>query len=654
MFNNNPFEEQKDLVIPPECNIVFVADVFAEEYAGGAELTTKAIIESAPNGVNICKIKASEITEKTIESGYQKYWVFGNYTSLNPNLIPLLVQRCKYSILEYDYKFCKYRSVEKHKAATGEDCDCHTQMHGKLVSAFMHAAKTVFWMSEKQLVRNVNLFPFLEDQNEGSRQIILSSVFDHHTFATLAELRQNATSNGKYIVLGSDSWVKGKEASIKYCEQNDLEYEVLWNLPYPEFLKKLSESEGIVYMPQGGDTCPRMILEAQLLGKTIVVNQNVQHAQEYPFTGGEAQDIWDYLTGRSEHFWLSTLDDMDVHPRISGYTTTYNCIDQKYPFIQSIESMLSFCEEVVVMDGGSTDGTWEQLEELSASNPKIAIYQHKVDWNSKRSAVEDGAQKARARAKCTQKYCWQQDVDEIVHEDHAILIHRLIPQFPAFVDLISLPVVEFWGPNGKVRCDVNPWKWRLSRNKPYITHGIPSHLRATDENGEMYALQGTDGCDYIHRESGKPLEHASFYTEEMHNLRAQAINGDADALQKYNEMFENLVSKVPGVFHYSWYDLERKIRTYRDFWQRHWESLYNVKQEDNAENNMFFDKPWSEVTDEDIADLAVKLENKLGGWIFHRKVNFDEPTPHLELKINPPGIMNDAKNTSNDLQLQPQ
>ena len=33
-----------------------------------------------------------------------------------------------------------------------------------------------------------------------------------------------------------------------------------------------------------------------------------------------------------------------------------------------------------------------------------------------------------------------------------------------------------------------------------------------------------------------------------------------------------------------------------------------VGREDTAENNMFFDKPWSEVTEQDIKDLSIKLQ----------------------------------------------
>ena len=652
MFGQSAFETE--VSVPPECNVVFVADLFEEDYAGGAEKTTQSLIDSAPKDINIFKVRARDVTQKTLESGYNKYWVFGNFATLNPNLFPIIVKNLKYSVLEYDYKFCKYRSIEKHKHETGKDCDCFQQIHGKLVSAFFHGANTVFWMSERQLDRYSEVFPFLLNTDEGSRQIVLSSFFKQSTFEKIKTLREKyKEKNGKFIVLGSDSWIKGKDSAVEYCKMNNLEYSVIWGKSYEETLELMAQSSGFVYLPKGGDTCPRMVLEAQMLGCELHINKNVQHHEEFPFTGGTIEDVFIYLSGRAEHFWMSTIDDMDWYPRISGYTTTYNCISQRYPFTESIMSMVPFCEEVVVMDGGSSDGTYEALQKLAKEEPKIRVFQNKVDWNAKRSAIEDGAQKARAREKCTQKYCWQMDVDEIVHEDHYQQIHVLCRQFPKFVDLISLPVVEYWGSLNKVRMDINPWKWRLSRNKSFITHGIPANLRLQDDEGNLYANLGTDGCDYVHVESGNPIPHASFFTPEMQQLKNEAVSGNEVAKAEYERYFNNVIDKVPGVFHYSWFDIERKIRTYRDFWQRHWESLFNIKQEDNAANNMFFDKPWSEVTDEDISGLAKKLSDEMGGWVFHRKVDFDNPTPHVNIKKSHPRIMHGkAENTSVNLQLQ--
>ena len=46
---------------------------------------------------------------------------------------------------------------------------------------------------------------------------------------------------------------------------------------------------------------------------------------------------------------------------------------------------------------------------------------------------------------------------------------------------------------------------------------------------------------------------------------------------------------------------------------------------------MFFDKRWVDVTDEEIDHLAMKLQDKMGGWIFHRKIDWDSPTPSVKL-----------------------
>jgi len=245
--------------------------------------------------------------------------------------------------------------------------------------------------------------------------------------------------------------------------------------------------------------------------------------------------------------------------------------------------------------------------------------------------VFDGAQKGAARASCTGEFCWQQDADEVVHENDYEKIRELIRSFPQEIDIISLPVIEYWGGPEKIRMDINPWKWRLSRNKPHITHGIPEDLQLIDSDGNTYAALGTDGCDYVHNENAQRLPHASFYTSEIHDVRLSALRGDANSMEQYNHWFARTTELLPSVHHYSWFNLERKIKTYRDYWSKHWQSLYDITQDDTAENNMFFQRPWSDVTDDDITSLAIKLSEELGGWIFHTPVDFSNPTPHMTL-----------------------
>lgn len=619
-------------------DIVWVADAFVEDYAGGAELTSDALIKSCP--VEIATIHSKDVNIELLKNHQGKYWIFGNYASLDKSLIPSIVANLQYSIIEYDYKYCKYRSPEKHFHIEKQHCNCASEQSGMMVSAFMHGAKSLWWMSEVQQKKYHELFPFLKEKIEST---VLSSVFDDATFAAIKILREkykNVERKG-WIVVGSPSWIKGAAEAKELCEKEGLDYEMLWGVSYDKVLDKLAQAEGFVCLPPGGDTCPRMVIEAKLLGCKLKLNENVQHKNEIWFDTDDLLDTESYLYLSRDRFWNGIKADMSYIPQISGYTTTKDCIEQNYPFEQCIESMLAFCDEVVVVDGGSTDGTWERLNVLSKENDKIIIHQQKRDWNTKRFAVFDGQQKALARSLCTKDFCWQMDSDEVVHEDDYEKITFLLKSLPKNIQLLALPVVEYWGSQDKVRLDINVWKWRLSRNLPHITHGIPASLRRFDKDGQLYSAQGSDGCDYVRSDNFEQIPVVHFITPDVENVRRTALSGDDNAKQAFEKWFNLVIKNLPGVHHFSWFSLPRKIKTYKNYWSRHWESLYDIKQEDTPENNKFFNKKWSEVTNDDIDSLAKKLKEEMGGWVFHEKIDFSKKTPHLRCDTLPPKNMKD-------------
>ena len=56
---------------------------------------------------------------------------------------------------------------------------------------------------------------------------------------------------------------------------------------------------------------------------------------------------------------------------------------------------------------------------------------------------------------------------------------------------------------------------------------------------------------------------------------------------------------------------------------------------------MFFDKAWSEITEDELDARAEKLSTELGGWIFHEKVDFSKNIPHLSIDRNHSNLMED-------------
>ena len=620
-----------------EANVIFVADAFLEDYGGGAERSTEALFETSP--FKVFKLHSSKVTTEEIKKGIDKIWIFFNYRSLDHNLIPLIVANLHYFIVEYDYKFCQYRSIDLHKRETGKDCDCHDTELGKIVSAFMHGSEHIFWMSQKQSEIYHERFPFLKDNN----QTILSSVFSVKDLEYIDALKFNKEPhNNKWAVIDGNSWIKGVEGSKNVVVNNNLqsEAEVLSGLPYYDLLRKLSEFKGLSFHPLGGDTCPRTTIEAKLLGLELNLGDKVQHKDEEWFSR-DSNEIEMYLLDRHKVFWKTIEVFLNRPISLSGYTTTKNVIKNDYPWEASIQSLLDFCDEVVVVDGGSDDGTWEELEKWSDREEKLRVYQVKRDWDNYRFAVFDGQQKSVARSLCKGDWCWQMDVDEVVHENDYEKIKKIARQVPKPAKLICLPVIDYWGKNDKVRVDVNPWKWRLSRNDTHITHDIPAAHRRYDTEGNVFSI-GSDGCDYVNIDGYEPIPNMNFYTKDHEAIRKELLNNISyrnENLQNYSKFINTAIKELPSVHHYSWFDIKRKIYTYKNYWSKHWASLYNKVTDDIPENNMFFDKKWSDVSDEEIVDLANKMDNELGGWVFHSRVDFSKPTPWYKVDSDHPKLI---------------
>jgi hypothetical protein len=276
--------------------IIVVSDMFSADYGGGAELTTDAIISYAPATLEIERRHCKLLTLEDIKNNKDAHWIVCNFATLEENIKVFFCKNLSYSIIEYDYKLCRYRSLEKHLAIAGKECDCLETTSGKLNKAFYAYARNVWFMAEKQ--RNI----FLDRLNvlKLEKTHVLGSVFNQGNLRFMQSIKNNP-KNEKYLVLQSKSWIKGTEECIKYAVDSKLEYEAISDLPYHEMLIKLSTSKGLIFRPLGDDTCPRIVIEARILGCDLKLNDHVQHKDEEWFSN--AQAIPAYITTQVEHFW---------------------------------------------------------------------------------------------------------------------------------------------------------------------------------------------------------------------------------------------------------------------------------------------------------------------------------------------------------------
>lgn len=298
-FSNTPIE----FALDKSAEVVFVCDLYEADYVGGAELTTEAIISAAPK--RVAKLHSGSLTESMLDKivKQRSVLVFGNWTQCHFDVLEKVMDlancgKLRYAIMEYDFKLCSFRSFEGHKVFAGSECDCANADHGLFVRDFYGAASHIFWMSAKQQEMFYEKAPELRKVSS----TILSSVFSDKTLDVLKETRLTCVKSCKYAYLGSGSWIKGCEETKHWLAAKRKPSESLPKLPYDKLLQKLAGYRGFAFAPLGGDTCPRIVIEAKLLGCDLLLNKNVLHADEEWFAG-TAEEVEEYLRGRPSVFW---------------------------------------------------------------------------------------------------------------------------------------------------------------------------------------------------------------------------------------------------------------------------------------------------------------------------------------------------------------
>lgn len=302
-FNNIPME----YVVPKNTKIVYVSDFMVDEVSGGAELTSDALFKDAP--CNVFKIHSLSLTPKFLKFNKNVDYIIGNFSMMPAESISCLIEnKIKYSIIEFDYKYCMFRSEMLHKQQTGHSCDCMLKPTGMLVEAFYENAEKIFWMSEAQKEHFLSRIPSLNFCDEG-KHVVQSSTFTKDSIEKLLLLKEQRKEAKKlpikiWAVQGSQNWIKGTEQTIKHCNEKKYAMRVLQNMKYEEFLLELSKCDGLVFHPMDFDTCPRIVIEAKLMGLDLDLNDNVQIKNE-SWLNGSHEELLEFLNSRQDNFWTN-------------------------------------------------------------------------------------------------------------------------------------------------------------------------------------------------------------------------------------------------------------------------------------------------------------------------------------------------------------
>lgn len=159
--------------------------------------------------------------------------------------------------------------------------------------------------------------------------------------------------------------------------------------------------------------------------------------------------------------------------RLSGLTFIKNGLTLHYPFLEAIQSIAPFCDEVVVnvcfedVECTRDDGTWEHLKQ-NLTGHKFKFVKSYWDPNMDRDGHILAQQTNIALKKCRGKFCQYIQGDEVVHQDDRPLIRAALDEMDQNENIEGLVFryVHFYGNSNVIKYTRDTYRRevRLIRN----------------------------------------------------------------------------------------------------------------------------------------------------------------------------------------------
>lgn len=142
--------------------------------------------------------------------------------------------------------------------------------------------------------------------------------------------------------------------------------------------------------------------------------------------------------------------------KVSAFTFIKNGVILGYPFIQSIQSVLSIVDEFIINVGESDDDTLQLIK--SINSPKIRIIESKWNQNMKDSGYIYGQQKMISQFNCSGDWAFYIEGDELYHENDLSQIKSAMQEHlnDSNVESLAFDFYHFYG-NANTYLDSPGW-----------------------------------------------------------------------------------------------------------------------------------------------------------------------------------------------------
>ena len=261
--------------------IIFIADFFADEVPGGGELNNQQLIEILrKRGVDVLEIKSQNVSRQFLqEQDKDTKFIIANFIGLTEENKSVLKLEKEYIIYEHDHKYVKTRNPADYK-------DFIAPKDQIINFEFYKNSKAILCQSDfhANIVRaNLNL---------DNIKSVGGNLWSHDILDFMYKVSLNK-KQATCAIMSSDNWHKNTPDAIRLCKIKGWKYDLIPQSEYQHFLTRLGKSKRFVFLPKTPETLSRIVVEARMMGLSVITNNLVGATKEewFKLKGIELIDI---------------------------------------------------------------------------------------------------------------------------------------------------------------------------------------------------------------------------------------------------------------------------------------------------------------------------------------------------------------------------
>jgi len=313
--------------------VVFISDYFRKELldtmihhelTAGAESNDSVLISYLKNNFSLIIKRSSDCDLPFMRKHKDSVFIISNFIFLPEVVKGFLINEAKYIIYEHDHKYVYTRDPSKFK-----DYDIPTNMLAN-VEFYTNAYKVIVLskICKEILEKNLNLNNVIS---------IGTSLWSDEKFKLLEKKIKNKKDK-KLGIIKSTNLIKGTQEAIDYCNNKNIEFELIEQNQESEFLDLISEYEQILFLPQVLETFCRTVAEAKILNcKLLTTPKRIGFFSESELLSLHGLGLLEELKDRTQK--ACTLFKHLIEDKQKEITVILNCYRRPEYLKEQIEAV---------------------------------------------------------------------------------------------------------------------------------------------------------------------------------------------------------------------------------------------------------------------------------------------------------------------------